>query len=423
MSGWQPRYLRFVLLPWRETGVKPRCAGGACLAMPSEFVAVEAEADAHLHELAFYVALYTAIMGDKPVCIVGGGGGGAANAGIARMGGEHLNVDVVHQPEFVRNFGRHRFILGDATDVDFMCDLARGPHVVSCLITLYCQLYSLANISAIRSGSTSGNYQQLIPASKSVSDGIRPLGIAVAVENTNGASAEMHGHFRNVATLRGQAFGCASTRQRFIGSDDPIDSQFLTRSSARLLTRRCCNGQHRRIPQLDVYGRPVRQACCRGNTVPLHGHHRPRLPVGLCAHCIGLEPYALDWERLTQAIPPAYASLIFAQHVQLWLVRWKRMPRVADVWDPRLRDWAMSEGLVDFDAMLDAHFAQDTKRYVRWPVGEHPAHLLAAVYPSLGLALGRCHCRPLRVVSLAAVAHLRWSVLPPPARAWCRQPS
>ena len=132
-----------------------------------------------------------------------------------------------------------------------------------------------------------------------------------------------------------------------------------------------CNGQWRLMPHQDEYGRADRTPCCWGNTVPLHGKSQPRLPIGLLCDASGIAPDAMGWHSLTQAVPPAYAAFIFAQHVSAWLTRHRGMPvtsleRKSAL--PALGEWAAARGLRSgFDELAASHFNDSAAQpsYVR----------------------------------------------------------
>ena len=139
------RMLRHVLPPWRNDTRKMQCGNGKNLVGELVFKAVRDERNRVLHVGAFLSKLYKAMTGSKPRVVVGGGSAGGVNHGVERLHGEHCNIDIAHQPSFIKAFGDARFRLGDATDAAMYERELQVPGTIGMYYTLDCQLYSTIN--------------------------------------------------------------------------------------------------------------------------------------------------------------------------------------------------------------------------------------------------------------------------------------
>lgn len=81
------------------------------------------------------------------------------------------------------------------------------------------------------------------------------------------------------------------------------------------LARRTCLGGKRRWLRLDSFGRPDRRVCCEGNLFAVQGSNPTRSSVAENARAMGVDVGHMGWNRLAQAIPPAYTQLLAAQAV------------------------------------------------------------------------------------------------------------
>ena len=80
------------------------------------------------------------------------------------------------------------------------------------------------------------------------------------------------------------------------------------------LRERCCLGARRRWRRLDAFGRPESRPCCPGNLFAVQGSAPWRCTAAReCAAAMGVDVGHMEYERLAQAIPPAYSQLVFSQ--------------------------------------------------------------------------------------------------------------
>ena len=317
--------LRHVLPPWREYKRKMQCGYGKHLASEELFKAVRNERNRVLHVGAFLAALYKACTGHTPRIVVGGGSAGGANHGMQRMGIEHCNIDIAHQPQFVKTFGNERFRLGDATDPTIYEPELCVPGTLGMFMTLDCQLYTTINKAAMRSGKGDVSHTRLVPDAGHIAQDLFKRGYEVTCENSRGASRVMQEAFPYSINIFGHHCGTRTGRPRICGATSPIATLACTPLMKRLYTG-MCNGTWRRMPVLDNFGRPVREPCCRGNTVPMHGTTQPRLPIGLLNQVMGLSPHDMRWPELAQALPPAYGSIMSMHMVYAQLQRHYQLP-------------------------------------------------------------------------------------------------
>ena len=113
--------------------------------------------------------------------------------------------------------------------------------------------------------------------------------------------------------MRGAFFGLHVDRPRLFESNFPIHvDQALSRGGNRL-RRGTCLGHRRRWRRLDPFGRPEMADCCQGNLWAVQGDKPYRCAPCECADAMGLDRDHMSFEGMTQAIPPVYAELIFAQ--------------------------------------------------------------------------------------------------------------
>ena len=381
---------------WHDDTRKMQCGHGKHLATEATFQAVRTERNRVLRVGAFLVEIFEVLEGHKPRVVVCGGAAGGANHGIARLGGEHVNIDIKPQPAFIKAFGEERFRLGDATSPAVYEPELQVPGTMSMFITLDCQLYSTINKCAMRTGKGDVSHDRQIPDAGDISQRVAPRGFEVVCESARGASRAMQDAFPHTAHLFGWHCGLRTGRPRVFGSSTPVETIGYT-ARQRELREGMCNGSWRRMPVLDQFGRAVRKPCCRGNTVPVHGSFQPRLPIGLLNQVMGLSPGDMQWLELSQALPPAYSATMFTHMIYATLRRRYGLPvidfdRVADAAGgiseglpmQELQEWASNSdisasliGMLEKPAFKD----NDPIDYVSGPTGMHLTPQLDTLLP------------------------------------------
>ena len=113
--------------------------------------------------------------------------------------------------------------------------------------------------------------------------------------------------------LRGSYFGLGVDRPRLFESNFPLHIDSALKAGGDALRRRTCLGHRRRWRRIDPFGRPVLHDCCAGNLWAVQGDKPYRCTVDECADAMGVDHDHMSYEGMAQAIPPAYARLLFAQ--------------------------------------------------------------------------------------------------------------
>ena len=389
-----PATLRHVLPPCRSTR-NMQCGYGKHLVDEPTFAAVREERNRVLHVGAFLSKLFEALTGSKPRVVVGGGGAGGVNHGVERLGGEHCNIDIAYQPSFIKAFGDARFRLGDAVDPSIYEPELQVPGTIGMYFTLDCQLYSTINKAAMRSGKGDTSHQRLIPDAGHIAQQLLPRGFETVCESARGASVAMQQAFPHVCHQFGSDHGIRTNRPRVHGSTSPIET--LTRSDlTKRLHHGMCNGTWRRMPALDQFGRSIKEPCCRGNTIPIHGTTQPRLPLELLNQVMGLSPSNMQWLELAQALPPSYGATMFMHMVYTTMQKRYQLPSInfqrittcesilASLPMKELRQWASGMGIAEtFDILCASHFSCniDIPDYVAGPTHMHLTAQLDSLAP------------------------------------------
>ena len=130
------------------------------------------------------------------------------------------------------------------------------------------------------------------------------------IENVKGAASEMQSH---AVLLYGSYFGLHVDKPRFFEANFPIIVDAYLEQPGRRLRSMACLGKRRRWRRLDPFGRPELTDCCDGNLFPIQGAAPSGFTLAEAARAMGVDVHHMPYERLAQAIPPAYAQLVFAQ--------------------------------------------------------------------------------------------------------------
>ena len=278
-----------------------RCRGGKALAAEQEFAEQRKRAESVLAWYDQYVALLRRLEdGQTPSVLHLYGGGGGSSEGGRRAGATGFSVDSEEQPDYVRRFGAESFVQGDATSWSLVNDLDKKRHFSGCMASPPCKPYSRA---------LSGGKSMVPPLIPITRDLLMTFFDYWAIENVLGASKEMSA---SSIELFGQMFGCKVDRARKIESNFSIHVDEYLRRSGMQLRRRSCLGSRRRWRRVDEFGRPA-GPCCPGNIFAVQGVRPWRCTADECSEAMDLDRGQMSYDRLAQAIPPAYSRLVIAQ--------------------------------------------------------------------------------------------------------------
>ena len=278
-----------------------RCRGGLTLAGKADFDAQKARAESMLSWYDQYVSILRRVnSGDSPSILHLFGGGGGSSEGGRRSGATGCSIDIEEQPDYIRRFGSESFILGDALSWDLIGRTSKKWRSDGCLASPPCKPYSRA-----LSGGTS-KVPMMIPQTR---DALRAFFKYWAIENVMGATKHMA---KDACELFGQAFGCAVDRARRIESSFPVFIDDAVRIPGMRLRARTCLGARRRWRRVDRFGRPA-PACCPGNIFAIQGKAPWRCSSEECSEAMDVDVGHMPYDRLAQAIPPAYARLMTGQ--------------------------------------------------------------------------------------------------------------
>ena len=112
--------------------------------------------------------------------------------------------------------------------------------------------------------------------------------------------------------LYGGYFGLGVDRPRFFEANFPIVVDEYLKAPGLALRSRSCLGPRRKWRRLDPFGRPELSECCHGNLYPIQGLHPAGFTAAEGALAMGVNVTHMPFERLSQAIPPIYAQLVFS---------------------------------------------------------------------------------------------------------------
>ena len=297
------------LAVWRRVR-QPACAHGQRLAAEAEFSAQQQLADEVFAWQRQYSLLLKRLQsGMAPMmldlfCKAGGASEGGRRAGVATCG-----VDVELQPSYVARFGSDSFVLSDALDVSRLREVVRRLRPILIWASPPCQGYSAA--AQLSGGSTA---PRLIAVVRNV---LTMIGAPFVIENVTGARRQM----MNPTELWGQLFGLHCERARLFetGGGFTFTVPAALSVEGRGLQQHSCLGRRRRFPRVDAYGRVEstlgRRVCCEGNIWATQGTSSHFGSVVEHAGSMGIDRGHMTYAELSQAVPPAYASLIVGEAV------------------------------------------------------------------------------------------------------------
>ena len=298
---WRRGGMRGLMIALRLTR-SYRCGGGANLATDGEIEAQRARGEAVLDWYAQYPRLLRRLMsGQTPAVVDDFCGGGGASDGVRRAGGVAHGIDSVVQDEFVRRFGAESFTRGDGVSWAVVAKVLKRARAVGGMASPPCKFYSTARVRG------EARAPPLIEQTRDMLDALFEYWV---IENVLGARAHLAEH---AVELRGAWFGLRVDRPRLFEASFPIHVDEWLREPGEVLRARCCLGARRRWRRLDPFGRPERRPCCGGNTFAVQGTTPWRCTAAQCAEAMGVDEGHMEYERLAQAIPPAYSQLVFSQ--------------------------------------------------------------------------------------------------------------
>ena len=285
--------------PWWRLRTQPRCLSGPGLASGEE---LDAQAE-RAREVTMWYSQYARILKKltkrTPTAISGYCGGGGSDEGVRRCGGTSVGFDMVEQPEFRRRFGEESFSLGDGIDQEAWRSRDAAARAFLWTAGPPCKWYSTG-----RAGEPT--QPPLITETRDV---LMRGGRLWWIENVLGAVKHMASE---AVVLRGCHFGLRVDRGRRFEANFPVHVDAALRAGEALRPRTCL-GERRRWLRMDPYGRPVREPCCAGNLFAIQGAGPTGSTLEENAAAMGVDGGHMGWARLSQAIPPAYAELLFGQ--------------------------------------------------------------------------------------------------------------
>ena len=296
---------------WRRGGV-PRvmvyrpatvfgCRSGLTLASEE---AIDAQRERSRRVLAWY-ANYPRLhrrlhLGRTPTAVVTFCGGGGATEGVRRAGGAAHGQDLRPQPDYVRRYGAETFSQGDSCSPHELRRLCGRTRSVVTLASPPCKDYSSSRMRGKASEP---------PLIRQTRDALTEVGGLHVIENVPGAAREL----RSATLLRGAYFGLKVDRPRLFESNFELHVDRALKEGGDALRKGMCLGRRRRWRRLDPFGRPEMCDCCSGNIWSVQGDKPLRCTAAECAEAMGLDRDHMAYAEMTQALPPAYTELLFAQ--------------------------------------------------------------------------------------------------------------
>ena len=273
------------------------CGGGDNLADESAFVAQAELAAQATGWYRHYVSLLRRLTsGHTPVAVVTSCGQGGLVEGIRRAGGAAHGQDCVDQPRYRERFGRETFSVGGPDDVSRLRELrSRSKAFVT-----------LAAAAKPHGGAEGG---QALAGHQEVVDACVGSGGLYAVETAGSPSVGAS----HTCTLRGAYFGLHVDRPRSFEANFDLRVDEALVSSGLNLRRGTCLGGRRQWGRLDAVGRPAAKCGCPGNLWAVQGAQPVGCTPAECAAAMGIDRDHMDFEGLTQAVPPVYGDYIFGQ--------------------------------------------------------------------------------------------------------------
>ena len=226
---------------------------------------------------------------------------GADAIGVRQSHGVPFGTDHLPQPDFIAAFESESFEVSDATSQSgFLGHVARtDPTVI--MSSPPCKAHSTSDM---QKRSTAPD---LIGLTR---DHCKATGRLFVIENVKGAAAEMEEH---AVLIYGSYFGLRVDRPRFFEANFGLHVDEFLRVLGLALRSRGCLGPRRKWRRMDPFGRPELTECCGGTLYPMQGLAPHGFTADEGAWAMGIDPGMMSFERMTQAIPPAYGRWVFGQ--------------------------------------------------------------------------------------------------------------
>ena len=225
---------------------------------------------------------------------------GGASEGVRRAGGAAHGQDVRDQPKYRRRFGAETFSMGDSRSPHEMRRLRRRVRSFVTLASPPCKAHSSARMRGEASEP---------PMIAQTRQALLELGGLYSIENVVGARGEL----RDAPLLRGAFFGLHVDRPRLFENNFGLHVDRALSEGGNELRKHTCLGFRRRWRRLDHFGRPEMRDCCSGNLWSVQGDKPLRCTECECADAMGMDRDHMSYEGMSQAIPPVYSRLVFAQ--------------------------------------------------------------------------------------------------------------
>ena len=332
--GWgKPGGLAGCPPPYRPSTIF-RCKDGMCLANEVEYSDMEARAREVMDWQNLYVKIWSKCSGKAaraylPFCAAGGDADGVRGAG-----GVPFGSDVEHQQHFEARFGVGSFRVVDAASTSqFLAEKARVRPLVT-MASPPCKKFSTVDINK------QSNAEDLIALTR---DNCESSGGLYVIENVKGAAKELRSH---AILLYGSFFGLHVDRPRFFEANFDLRVDEYMRAPGLDLRMRGCLGPRRKLRRLDPFGRPEMTDCCPGTLYPIQGKTPRGFTAEEGARAMGVDPTHMPFERLSQALPPAYGEWVFGQACMAACERVYGVPRIS--FDEMRRDPRKARRTLEF---------------------------------------------------------------------------
>lgn len=299
--------LTWAIASWCRRRRFSKCGLGQTLANDAEFDAQKDLADEMLDWYGQYVAIVRKFLSNTaPGCFDNFCGGGAVAEGVRRAGGVPHGLDIEDQPAFKCRFAPEHFVQGDGTDWSLVRSIQKRFGLRVAGGSPPCKFYSTAR--------QKGESKQP-PLIDQTRDMLNALFEWWWIENVMGAQNFMSA---SAVEIDGPFFGLRVFRSRLFETNFPLHVDRLVRVPADRLRARCCLGKRSRWRPFDEFGRPYSDSCCSGNVFIPIGDSPWRCTHAECASAMGVDVGHMPYDRLAQAVPPAYSQWVFGQLCMQW---------------------------------------------------------------------------------------------------------
>ena len=296
-----PSFVWLVIRLCRRTRLT-KCGMGKRLASGEEFAQQKKLADEMLDWYGQYVAIFRKLSSNEsPRIFDDFCGGGAVAEGVRRGGGVPFGLDIEEQPSYRCRFGRESFTCADGVDWSVVRRLQKKHRLRLAGASPPCKFYSTAR--------QKGESKQP-PLIAMTRDMLQALFDWWWLENVMGAQNYMS---EDATEVDGPYFGLRVFRSRLFETNFGLHVDELVRGPADRLRERCCLGHRNRWRTFDEFGRPFLVPCCAGNVYVPIGETAWRCTSEECAWAMDVDPGHMPYDRLAQAVPPAYSQWVFSQ--------------------------------------------------------------------------------------------------------------